>query len=245
MAKAAFAGRRVVITGAARGLGHALAICLADLGAELVLCGRDAAGLERIRDAIRKRSGGEAESHVLDLTDAAAIEATCRAVLGAGGRVDVLINNAAFWLPGTLAAVSAEDILQTVASAVTGTILMTKGLLPGLRQAAAADVVNVVSLAGLPGACRGEASAAFHAAKHGQSGFSEALRRELKADGIRVLAVYPPDFDDVSPLDPAWQDTPGRPAGATMTNREVVDCLLFALTRPRSCSLSAMVLENG
>jgi NAD(P)-dependent dehydrogenase (short-subunit alcohol dehydrogenase family) len=106
-------------------------------------------------------------------------------------------------------------------------------------------VVNVVSLAGLPGACRGEASAAFHAAKHGQSGFSEALRRELKADGIRVLAVYPPDFDDVSPLDPAWQDTPGRPAGATMTNREVVDCLLFALTRPRSCSLSAMVLENG
>ena len=245
MAEAPFAGRRVVVTGAARGLGQALAICLADLGAALVLCGRDAEGLARTRDAIRERSGRDAETHLLDLTDAAGIEATCRALLGDGGRVDVLINNAAFWLPGTLAAVSAGEIVQTVASAVTGTILMTKGLLPGLRRAAAADVVNVVSLAGLPGAYRGEASAAFHAAKHGQSGFSEALRRELEAEGIRVLAIYPPDFDDVSPLDPAWQDTPRRPAGTTMTNREVAECLLFALTRPRSCSLSAMVLENG
>ena len=78
MAEAPFAGRRVVVTGAARGLGQALAICLADLGAELVLCGRDAEGLARTRDAIRERSGRDAETHLLDLTDAAAIEATCR-----------------------------------------------------------------------------------------------------------------------------------------------------------------------
>ena len=245
MAEAAFAGRRVVVTGAARGLGQALAICLADLGAELVLCARSSEGLERTSAAIWDRTGKTSETHVLDLCDAAEVDATCRAILDDGERVDVLINNAAFWLPGTLAAVSTEDIVQTVGSTVTGTILMTKGLLPGLRRAAAADVVNVVSLAGLPGAYRGEASAAFHAAKHGQSGFGEALRRELKAEGIRVLAIYPPDFDDVSPLDPAWQKTPGRPAGATMTNREVIECLVFALTRPRVCSVSAMVLDNG
>jgi short-subunit dehydrogenase len=245
MAEAVFAQRRVVVTGAARGLGHALAICLADEGAELVLCARDGEGLERTRAAIRERIGGDAETHILDLCDVAAIEATCRAVLSDGARVDVLINNAAFWLPGRLAATGAEDIVQTVASSVTGTILMTKGLLPGLRRSGVGDVVNIVSLAGLPGAYRGEASAAFHAAKHGQSGFGEVLRRELKAEGIRVLAIYPPDFEDVSPLDRAWKQTPGRPAGTTMTNREVVECLLFALSRPRVCSVSAMVLDNG
>ncbi|MDH3597208.1 MAG: SDR family NAD(P)-dependent oxidoreductase [Rhodospirillales bacterium] len=245
MAEAAFAQRRVVVTGAARGLGQALAICLADLGADLVLCARSAEGLERSRTVIRDRTGKTSETHLLDLSDPTAIEAACRAVLEQDDSVDVLVNNAAFWLPGTVAVASTEDIVQTVASTVTGTILMTKGLLPGLRRSDAADVVNVVSLAGLPGAYRGEASAAFHAAKHGQSGFGEVLRRELKAEGIRVLAIYPPDFDDVSPLDPAWKETPSRPAGATMTNREVVECLLFALARPRVCSVSALVLENG
>ena len=99
-----------------------------------------------------------------------------------------------------------QHIIASVGGAVTGTILVTKALLPGLARSKAADIMTVVSTAGWPGWDFGSTSSPFHAAKHGQSGFSDALRHELKGQGIRVMAIYPPDFDDLDPLDPAWED---------------------------------------
>jgi NAD(P)-dependent dehydrogenase (short-subunit alcohol dehydrogenase family) len=66
------------------------------------------------------------------------------------------------------------------------------------------------------------ASTAFHAAKHGQSGFSDALRHELTGTGIRVTALYPSDFDDIDPLGPDW----GNSKRGKISNREVVDTIL-------------------
>ena len=103
--------------------------------------------------------------------------------------VDVLINNGAPWLEGSLSETTDSEISNTVAAAVTGTILITKGLLPGIRRSPAADIVTIVSTAGYLGWGVRGASVAFHAAKHGQSGFSDRLRHELKAEGIRVSAI--------------------------------------------------------
>jgi NAD(P)-dependent dehydrogenase (short-subunit alcohol dehydrogenase family) len=90
----------------------------------------------------------------------------------------------------------------------------------------------------------GSASAAFHAAKHGQSGFSERIQEELKRYGIRVTAIYPPDFDDTDPLDAAWNAVRDPAAGAKLTNREVVAAVLFAITAPRVCAFPVIVLDN-
>jgi short-subunit dehydrogenase len=235
-------GKRVVITGAGRGLGRALAIIAADQGAELVLLGRNPAALQAVAGAIATRAGQAAAIVPCDLASADSVRQACRAVLAANPTVDVLINNGAPWLPGDLASATEAEIIAAVSGAVTGTILVTKGLLPGLIKSKAADVMNIVSTAGWPGWDVGSTSAAFHAAKHGQSGFSDALRHELKGQGIRVMAIYPPDFDDVDPLDPAWNET--RAPRSHLTNREVVETVLFALTAPRACTYPVIILDN-
>lgn len=235
-------GRRVVVTGAGRGLGRALAITAADHGADVVILGRQPLALRSVADAIKARTGRVASIVTCDLAQPDSIEAACRAVLAESPTVDVLINNGAPWLPGDTLRATEAEIIASIGGAVTGTILVTKGLLPGLMTSPAADILTIVSTAGWPGWDVGGTSAPFHAAKHGQSGFSDALRHELKGRGIRVMAIYPPDFDDVDPLDPAWDRT--RAPRARLTNREVVETVLFALAAPRACTYPVIILDN-
>lgn len=235
-------GRRVVITGAGRGLGRALAITAADQGAEVVLLGRDPTALQAVAGTIASRTGRAAALALCDLVNPDSIRNACSAVLAANPTVDVLINNGAQYLSGDIARVTETDIIASVGGAVTGTILVTKGLLPGLMKSKAADIMTIVSTAGWPGWDFGATASPFHAAKHGQSGFSDALRHELKGQGIRVMAIYPPDFDDVDPLDPAWKDT--RAPRTHLTNREVVETVLFAINAPRACTYPVIILDN-
>ena len=232
-------GRRIVITGAARGLGRALAIAASDLGGDLVLIGRDSAALHAVAGVTRARSGREASIVRCDLGVPDSVSEGCRAVLAATPVVDVLVNNAAPWLAGPISESSEAQIEATISAAVTGTILATRGLLPGLVRSRAPDIVTVVSTAGWPGWEFGAASAAFHAAKHGQSGFSDALRREVKDQGVRVTTIYPPGFDDLDPLGPAWYD--GQ--RSTLTSRDIVETILFAITAPRARAYPVIILD--
>lgn len=236
--------RRIVITGASRGLGRALAITAADHGAELVLLARDTAASRRVADAINARTGRRAASLECDLARPDSIAQACRQILAEGSVIDVLINNGAPWLPGKFEEITEADITATIAAAVTGTLLITKGLLPGLRRSMAADIVTLVSTSGLPGNNRGGGSVPFRAAKHGQSGLSAQLHEELKTHGIRVTAIYPPDFDDTDPLDVDWNQIRDPATGARLTNREVVAAVMFAITAPRVCAYPAIVLDN-
>jgi NAD(P)-dependent dehydrogenase (short-subunit alcohol dehydrogenase family) len=237
----ALAGRRFVITGAGRGLGRALAIVAADQGADVVLLGRNPVALQAVADTIGSRTGRAGTVVPCDLASPDSIREACRTILAVSPAVDVLINNGAPWLPGNLASTTEAEVAAAIGGAVTGTILVTKGLLPGLMKSQAADIVTIVSTAGWPGWDIG-ASAPFHAAKHGQSGFSDALRHELKGYGIRVMAIYPPDFDDVDPLAPEWDDA--EAARGKLTNRQVVETVLFALGAPRACTYPVIILDN-
>jgi NAD(P)-dependent dehydrogenase (short-subunit alcohol dehydrogenase family) len=237
-------GRRMVITGAARGLGRALAIVAADHGAQPVLLGRSGEALEQVAASIQLRTGTHCEVFACDLAQPLSVQAACQAVLAASPVVDILVNNGAPWLPGCLEDLDDGDIAATIAAAVTGTVLITKGLLAGLRRSHAADVVTVVSTAALAGDAVSAASAAFAAAKHGQAGFSERLGAELRAQGIRVAAIYPPDFDDTDPLTTRWQETRDPASGARLTNREVSAAILFAICAPRVCAYPTIVIQN-
>jgi NAD(P)-dependent dehydrogenase (short-subunit alcohol dehydrogenase family) len=235
------AGRRVVITGAGRGLGRALAIVAADHGADVDLLGRGADKLQQVADAIRVRSQRDAAVIPCDLASPDSIASASDTILANNGSVDVLINNGAPWLTGSLEETSESDIVATVGAAVSGTILLTRRLLPGLRCSESADIVTVVSTAGFLGWNSNGAAAAFYAAKHGQSGFSDRLRHELKEQGIRVSAIYPPDFDELDPLDDAWNE----PEDAKrMTNREIVSTIMHMITAPRSISFPVVVVDG-
>lgn len=177
-----------------------------------------------------------------DLGSLESITSACDVVLQKNPRVDALINNGAPWLEGRLDQISDMQIASTVAAAVTGSIIVTKRLLPGLCQSDCADIITVVSTSGVPGWDLGGGSVPFYAAKHGQSGFSDKLRNELKGSGIRVSAVYPPDFDDADPTGSDWNRVPGD--DAKISAREVVSTLMFILAAPRTCSFPVVILED-
>jgi len=235
------AGKKFAITGAGRGLGAALAIVMADAGARLVLLARDANALRETTGAIHERTGQVVATMICDLANAASCAEAGQALAQGNPDLDGLIHNGAMWLPGSLASTSDADIQACVASAAIGSLILTRHLLPVLGARPHADIHTVVSTSGLPNAPLSGTSIAFRAAKAAQDGMVRGLAEELKQTRVRVTAVYPGDFNDISPLDPAWNDL-GAHAGS-LTNREVVDCILFALNLPPNATVRTLSIE--
>ncbi|WP_217914517.1 SDR family NAD(P)-dependent oxidoreductase [Miltoncostaea marina] len=177
-------GTRIVVTGASRGLGRALAEAFAAEGAALVVTATTAARADaaaaRVRDA-----GGQAHGVALDLADPVAIEAASAQAIGALGRVDVLVNNAS--LLGVRAALAEypADVWDAVLAVnLTGTLALTRALLPGIAHGGA--VVNVSS-----GAAGRAGWGAYGVSKLALEGATAMLREELADRAIRCVAVNP------------------------------------------------------
>jgi short-subunit dehydrogenase len=235
-------GKTAVITGAGRGLGAAFAVVLADMGVSVILTGRTSETLYSTAEAIHQRTGKRPQTILFDMADPGEVTRTAKKMRDEMPKLDILINNAAQWLSGSMTEHDAFSIVGTINSAVTGTLLFTRGLLPPLEASGAGDILNIVSLAGLPNAEMHGASVAFLAAKHGQTGMTEGLRQELRGRPVRVSAIYPPELEDISPLnEAAWSAI--RPAKSLATNRDVVEAGLFAITRPRHVTLAALVID--
>jgi len=189
-------------------------------------------------------SGAHVDAFACDLADPAAVRAFAAGVAAHVDRVDVLVNNGARYLQGPdLLDADDDAITDTIASGATGTLLTVKHFLPLLRASACADVVNLVSAAAEPRDHRSEAHPAFYAAKAAQGGFADILSHRLRPEGIRVISLYPPDFTDGDPRDPAWDSAP-RTAHDPLTAQSVVDCLLFAVGQPRDCFIRSFHFEQ-
>ncbi len=231
-------GRRIVVTGAARGLGRALAWELAAAGADPVLIGRHPDALAATAAAIGTATGRVPAALVLDLADLAAVE---REAAGLGRPVDGIVHNAAPWLAGRLEDVEPDAAAAALAVAVAAPLALTRGMLPALRAAPSPRVVVVVARSALAREPHPVAAAAFTALKHAQAGLADALRRELSDDRVAVTALFPPDFDDVQPDDPAWSATDGvRP-----TSRDIAAAALFALAAPDRAPIDVIVTGQG
>lgn len=242
MTSQSLAGKSAVVTGAGRGLGAAFAVVLADLGANVIMTGRNTEQVYSTAEAIHQRTGRRPETLIFDLADPGEVTRTAKKMRDGMATLDILINNGAQWLPGSMTEHDAYGIVGTISSAVTGTLLFTRGLLPPLEASGAGDILNIVSISGLPNAELHGASVAFLAAKHGQTGISDGLRQELAGRPVRVSALYPPELEDISPLNKdAWAAT--RTAQSLATNRDVVEAGLFAITRPRNVTLASIVID--
>lgn len=154
--------------------------------------------------------------------------------------LDGLVHNGAMWLPGLMDDVSDMDIKACIASAAIGSLILTRHLLPNLRAREHADIHTVVSTSALPNRPLDGVSAAFTAVKSAQAGFVHGLSEELQGTRIRVTAVFPGNFEDVSPTDPAWAAVSRDHA---LSNREVVDAILFILNQPPKVAIRSLVIE--
>lgn len=240
-----FDNHRVVVTAAGRDFGRTLAIRFAELGAEVLLSARSLAAAERVRDEIRDRGHQRVHAYACDLTDPASIRDFASGVAQRVDRVDILINNGSRYLDGPdLRSVSDDDVVDTIASGATGTILAVKHFLPLLLSSEKPDVVTMVSACGTAGHHRSDAHDAFYAAKSAQAGFTEILSRRLRPQGVRVISLYPPDFDNSDPLSPDWTSTP-REATNALTAQSLVECILFAVAQPRDCFIKSFHFEQA
>jgi short-subunit dehydrogenase len=168
------AGARVVVTGASRGIGAALATELAARGAQVVLVARSAEPLGKLAAEL----GGVA--FPADLADASGIEPLVRRI-EAGGPIDVLVNNAGVDLTGDLLELPTDEIAQLVAVNLCAPILLCRAVIPEMLARGRGHIVNVSSLAGtnaLPGL------APYSASKAGLSHFTAGLRADLKGTAI-------------------------------------------------------------
>ncbi len=178
-----------VLTGAASGIGAALAVKLAHRGMHLALVDLDPVGLEQTA-AQARAVGARVSTHVLDVADAVATAALPAAVLAQHGRVTALVNNAGVAVGGLFKDVDVEDFDWLMSINFGAVVRLTRAFLPLLANEGAAQIVNVSSIFGIiapPG------QTAYCASKFAVRGFSESLRHELEAGGspVGVTIVHP------------------------------------------------------
>lgn len=189
MQRYAFAGGTAVVTGAASGIGDALAHALARRGSHLVLLDRDAERLSGVAAAIHDGNPAlRVETHVVDLADGEATTHVANAVLRAHPRIRLLVNNAGVALDGRFDQVTLEEFNWVIDINFRATVCLTHILLPALKAEPGSHLANISSLFGLVAPAR---QAAYAASKFAVRGFTEALRHELTDNGIGVTSVYP------------------------------------------------------
>lgn len=179
--------KRVLVTGGSSGIGLALAHALIARGARVVITGRRRSVLD---DALR--SLDSATGVCADVGSPEGRAATLDQAIQTLGGLDILVNNAGGVRAGRLENTTEADIEQMVIVDLLAPVLLTRAALPALRASGDAMVVNVASGIALVGA---PFYATYAAVKAGLARFGEALRRELKGEGIHVLTAYPGGTD--------------------------------------------------
>ncbi|HEV7365872.1 MAG TPA: SDR family oxidoreductase [Gemmatimonadales bacterium] len=180
-------GKIVLITGGSRGLGLALARELSREGARIVICGRDPESLERARASL-ERIGADVVAISCDVTDRDAVGRLIQGVQQRLGPVDVLINNAGVIEVGPAETMSVADYEEAMATNFWGMLYPTLAVLPAMRQRGAGRIVNITSIGGKLGIPH---LVPYSASKFAAVGFSQGLRAEVAADGIKVVTVCP------------------------------------------------------
>jgi NAD(P)-dependent dehydrogenase (short-subunit alcohol dehydrogenase family) len=179
------AGRTAVVTGAASGIGRAVAVSLARRGCNLALADIDEVGMAdtaKLVDSVR------VSRHHLNVADRVTVAHFPDIVAAEHGGADVLVNNAGVAVGGTFEQVSDEDFEWLFEINFWGVVRMTRAFLPLLRASEDARVVNVSSVYGIVAPPE---QTAYSASKFAVRGFSEALRHELEGSGIGVSVVHP------------------------------------------------------
>ncbi len=173
-------GKRVLVTGASRGIGREIAIQCAAAGARVALVARNEQAIKELAVEL----GGTA--HPCDLADLDQVRDLLARVEADGGPVDVLVNNAGLDAVGGLEHASAEEIAELLHVNLHAPVELSRQVLPGMVARKAGHVVNVSSFAS---AAMFPGGTAYAASKGGLSSFTEVLRWELKGTGVDLTLV--------------------------------------------------------
>ncbi|GIX46676.1 MAG: short-chain dehydrogenase [Candidatus Tectimicrobiota bacterium] len=244
-----FRNKVALITAAGSGIGAATARGFARDGGAVMVADLSGRRAQAVAEEIRQ-SGGEARWQKMDAADPEAVQATVAATLEAFGRLDVLVNNAGYAVPGPLHELSLEAWQRTLAVTLTSVFLGLKYVVPLMRRQGGGAIVNTASVSGL----RGDyGMAAYNAAKAGVINLTRAAALENAAYGIRVNCVCPGGIDTRAPELLA----PGRaeafrqamvaihPLGRMGKAEEVAEAILFLASDAAAFVTGASLVVDG
>ena len=186
--KAVLAGQVAVVTGAGRGIGAAIAMSLAGLGAHTVLCGRTRETLEATAAAVHKQ-GGQSTVMECDVADLRSVESAAAQVERTFSRVDILVNNAGIgMLSVPLHQLPPDDWDRMMNTNLRGVYYCIRSFAPLMIRGRSGHIINISSLAGKNALPNG---AAYSASKWGLNGLTYSVAEELRVHNIRVSVVCP------------------------------------------------------
>jgi NADP-dependent 3-hydroxy acid dehydrogenase YdfG len=230
----ALQGQVAIVTGAGRGIGHAVATALAREGATVVLAARTRQQLAATAAAIRE-SGGAALAIPTDVTQDGAVEAMVEQAIAELGRVDILVTAAGAASFGPVVGTKPADWDPILAVNLRAVMVCCCAVLPVMIRQRRGTIINVASVAAqrpIPGA------AVYTATKAGVVGFSRVLAEELRAEGVRVGVLVPGAVDT-----PLWDTIPNSPDRSRMLRPEdVARAAVLMASLPPGAALEELTL---
>jgi len=246
------AGQVAVITGAGRGIGRAIALTLAELGASTVLCGRSRPALEQTASAIEASGGQNSEkssekspekspekSCVIecDVTDLASVEALAERVERTFHRLDILVNNAGIGGPaGPLHQLQPDDWDRLLNTNLRGVYYSIRSFAPLMinSRARSGHIINISSLAGKNALPNG---AAYAASKWGLNGLTYSVAEELRVHNIRVSVICP------GSVHTEFSPHPGKNAEKMLQAADVAHVVAMLVTQAPQSFASEILLR--
>ncbi|GII32488.1 SDR family NAD(P)-dependent oxidoreductase [Planotetraspora mira] len=233
-------GRVVLVTGASSGIGEATALALSAEGARVAVGARRA---DRLASLARK-APGEVLALELDVTDQESVRAAVAATVEHFGGLDILVNSAGVMLAGPIAGADTAEWTRMVETNLLGSMYTVHAALPYLLERRGA----VVQVSSTSGRTASAGNGVYAATKFGVTAFSEALRQEVTAQGVRVVVIEPGFVatelaDHIT--DPAMQAA-AKNIGASMRTlqpEDIADAVVYAVTQPEHVAVNEILIR--
>ena len=240
-----FEGKTAIITGAARGIGQAIALDLAAKGADIVIGDVKAEWLSETEEAL-KQLGAKVTCKELDVTSAEACQNVFNDVAKENGRIDILVNNAGITRDGLLMRMSEEDWDAVLTVNLKGTFNCTKAATRTMMKQRSGSIINIASIIGLMGNA-GQAN--YAASKGGVIAFTKSVAKELASRNVRANAIAPgfisSKMTDALSEEVQQQMLAAIPLGVFGSPQNVADAVAF-LASDQSAYITGQVLSvNG
>jgi NADP-dependent 3-hydroxy acid dehydrogenase YdfG len=237
-------GRVALVTGASSGIGDATARALAAAGADVAITARRADRLDALARDLEKEGVKTLtiEADLLKEEDNRRIVAETEAKFG---RLDILVNNAGVMLLAPVADSKADDWRRMLELNVLALMVSSQAALPGMRKRGSGDIINISSTAGR---IANPAGAGYSASKFGVVAFSEALRREVQKDKVRVCVIEPglvatelrdhiPDADTKKNID-AWADSVRQ-----LQPEDIANAVVYVASQPAHVNVNEILMR--
>ena len=229
--------KTIIITGASDGIGKQIAISLADENTNLVLIWRSLEKLEDTKKQVLSKWANKVEIYSCDISNNDAIRSTVNQIQKNFNTVDILINNAGIWqklMP--LEDIEQDTIQNVIQTNLTGLINMTQAVLPILKKQSEAAIINISSKAWIVWQ---QWLSVYNAGKFWVTGFTEALKIDMKGSGIRVAGVYQAGIN-TKMFENTWEDFPVEKFSEP---EDLANVIKFMLMRPAKIWLHDVRVE--